>query len=130
MSGTTKESHFSAALTLFFTKLSTAKPAWYRIKALSSDIPSLPTLLGLNNETMIMLLFHFAGFAGPGGKVFSADKFNTFISLNNLGQVLEYAHSRLKGSKGYYICIGNHKLEMSNTPGKAPTTLFRIHNIK
>jgi hypothetical protein len=67
MSGTTKESYFSAALTLFFTKLSTAKPAWYSIKALStSTIPSLPAtlLLGLNYETMIML-FHFAGFAGP-----------------------------------------------------------------
>jgi hypothetical protein len=55
MSGTTKESHFSAALMLFFTKLSTAKAAWYSIKALSSDIPSLPTiLLGLNYETMII----------------------------------------------------------------------------
>jgi hypothetical protein len=77
MSGTTKESHFSAALMLFFTKLSTAKPAWYSIKALSSDIPSLPTLLGLNYETMIML-FDFAGFAGPSGKVFSADKYFYF----------------------------------------------------
>jgi hypothetical protein len=62
--------------------------------------------------------------------VFSADKFNTFISLNNLGQILECTHYRLKSSKGYYICIGNRGLEMSNTPGKAPTTLFLIHNIK
>jgi hypothetical protein len=126
MSGTTKESHFSTVLTLFFTKLSTAKPAWYSIKALSSDTPSL---LGLNYKTMIMLL-HFAGFAGPGGKVFSADKLNTFISLNSLGQVLEGTHYRLKGLKGYYKCIGSCKLEMSITPGKAPTTLFGIHNIK
>jgi hypothetical protein len=123
MSGTTKESHFSAALTLFFTKLLTSKPAWYSIKTLSSDIPSLPTLLGLNYKTMIML-FLFTGFAGPGGKVLSADKFNTFISLNNLGQVLECSYYHLTGSKGYYICIGNRELEMSNTPGKAPTTIF------
>jgi hypothetical protein len=91
MSGTTKESQFSAALALFFTKLSRAKPAWYSVKEVSSDVPSLPSLLGIDYTSMI-LLFHFAGFAGPGGKVFSADKFNTFISLNELGQVLECTH--------------------------------------
>jgi hypothetical protein len=103
MSGTTKESHFPAALMLFFTK--SQQPNQHGT-ALSSNIPSLPSLLGMNYETMIML-FHFAGFAGPGGKVFLTEKFNTFISRNNLGQVLECAHYRLKSSKGYYICIGN-----------------------
>ena len=129
MPGITKESHFSAALTLFFSKLSTAKPAWYSVKVFSKDAPSLPSLLGMNYETMLMV-FHFAGFAGPGGKSFSADKFNTFISLNNLDSVLECTHYATKGCKGYHICIGNRELTMTNTPGKPTAKSLRITNIK
>jgi hypothetical protein len=129
MSRSPKESHFSIALAMFFTKLSTAKPTWYSVKPLTCDVPSLPSLLGMDYKNMI-LLFYFAGLAGSGGKVFSADKFNTFISQNNLGHALECTHYRLKGSKGYYVCIGNRQLEMCNAPGKGPTISFRIHNIK
>jgi hypothetical protein len=105
MSGTTKESHFSAVLTLFFTKLLMAKPAWYSIKALSSDIPSLPSLfLGMNYETMIML-FHFTGL-GPGGKVFSADKVNYFYFAEQFGPgVLECTHPLPSQRFEWLLCM-------------------------
>jgi hypothetical protein len=117
----TEESAYQEIFTAFFVGASEAEAHYYSLKPIHDDIPDLARLLGLSQENVNTVLA--AGGLGclqkNGQFIFSKNKFDRFLSKNELEGACELVKRKPKGfgNQHWFIKIGTKSWNDAATPG-------------